>query len=81
MGHCKHNDLQKDDFLPELEDKDIALKFIHAVQHPDLFADEKDLSSKQGVDLYHWVETMGQKAWKKDQEAKENADISEITDK
>ena len=77
MSHCSRNDWMKKEYLPELESDEIALNFIKALNHPELFESEKDLSKLEAKDLYARVEMIAGKSKKKEDEIKENIEKTE----
>uniref|UniRef100_A0AC34FJL7 Uncharacterized protein n=1 Tax=Panagrolaimus sp. ES5 TaxID=591445 RepID=A0AC34FJL7_9BILA len=75
MARCENNEWQKDGFLPKLESDEVALNFIKSLQYPDLFENEDDEAASTGEQFYAWMEVMGIKGCKKEEDAKENVQV------
>uniref|UniRef100_A0AC35GH48 Uncharacterized protein n=1 Tax=Panagrolaimus sp. PS1159 TaxID=55785 RepID=A0AC35GH48_9BILA len=75
MARCENNEWQKKEYLPELESDEIALNFIKSLQYPDLFENEDDEATSKGEQFYAWMEVMGLKGRKKEEDSKENVTV------
>uniref|UniRef100_A0A914Y9D6 Uncharacterized protein n=1 Tax=Panagrolaimus superbus TaxID=310955 RepID=A0A914Y9D6_9BILA len=80
MARCENNEWQKSEFLPELESDEVALNFIKSLQYPDVFENEDDEAASKGEQFFAWMEVMGLKGRKKEENAKENENVEVINE-